>query len=84
MNMTEPLQEENSRLKNTLDHIGAYIFTKDSEGRYTYANQNVCDLFKCSLEELIGKDDTSFFDLEKSNDLRFNDLIVLNEAKEKE
>jgi len=87
-NMSNERDKENDELRSklhalqsTLDHISTYIFTKDLMGRYTYANRKVCDLFNYPLAEIIGCDDSKFFDLEKSNDLRVNDLIVLQEGK---
>ncbi|MDX1398982.1 MAG: PAS domain-containing protein, partial [Oceanospirillum sp.] len=61
-------------LRNTLDHVGAYVFTKDAECRYTYANKMVCDLFGAPLSEIVGKTDDDFFDLELSKQLHGNDL----------
>ena len=64
----------------TLDNVGAYIYMKDMQGRYTYANKMVRDLFNCSLEEIVGKDDSQFFSLEQSNELKINDDIVLQQG----
>ena len=47
------------------------------QGHYTYANKKVCELFGLSLKEIIGKSDENFFSLEQSNDLRENDLSVI-------
>jgi len=68
-------------LENILDHIDAYIYTKDSQGKYTYANQKFCELFNHSLTEIIGADDSKFFDAEKLNDLIANDLLVVKEGQ---
>lgn len=75
------LFEENQRLKFTLDHVGAYVFTKDTEGRYTYANDMVCALFGQPLEHVIGQTDEQFFDLSISDELRQNDLQVLKSGE---
>lgn len=64
-------------LRNTLDHVGAYVFIKDTECRYTYANKMVCDLFGASLSEVVGKKDDDFFDLGLSEQLHDNDLKAL-------
>lgn len=67
-------------LTEILDEVGAYIFTKDCDGYYTYANRLVLELFNVSLSELIGRKDEDFFDLEQSNELRKNDLLVLKKG----
>lgn len=65
-------------LRTVLDQTGAYIYMKDLAGRYTYANQNVQDLFGVSLENIIGRDDSHFFDLEHANQLRVHDRRVID------
>ncbi|PKN10556.1 MAG: hypothetical protein CVU72_00805 [Deltaproteobacteria bacterium HGW-Deltaproteobacteria-7] len=53
---------ENERLQNTiLNNVGAYIYLKDTQYRYTYVNGKVCHLFGVKEDEIIGKDDSSFF-----------------------
>jgi len=82
------IEEENHRLtrriqilQTTLDHIGTYVFLKDTEGRYTYANKLVCELFGFPLEEIVGHDDSKFFSLDISDDIRKNDRIVMERGK---
>ncbi len=64
-------------LEGTLDNVGAYVFTKDREGRYTYANRRVRELFGMTLEEIVGRDDHAFFSGERSSDVWRNDEQVL-------
>jgi PAS domain-containing protein len=75
------LEAELSSLRFALDEIGAYIFTKDINGCYTFANGRVLELFEMTLDQIIGKDDSHFFDLSKSNEIRVNDQIVLSEGR---
>lgn len=74
-------QKELEHLKDILNETNAYIYTKDLDGHYTFANKMVVDLFNISLEDLRGKDDTFFFDLEISRELRENDNLVIKEEK---
>ena len=73
------LQHELDHLRSVFNEMGAYLFTKDLDGRYTYANQAVLDLFGCTLDELQGQDDTSFFSFEDSNAIQQNDRQVLDQ-----
>ena len=73
------LQHELDHLRSVFNEMGAYLFTKDLDGRYTYANQAVLDLFGCTLDELQGQDDTSFFSFEGSNAIQQNDRQVLDQ-----
>ncbi|TAK62437.1 PAS domain S-box protein, partial [Methylobacter sp.] len=65
-------------LQTVIDQTGSYIFTKDTAGRYTYVNQKVQDLFGTSYQNIVGKDDSHFFDLEQINELTVNDRRVID------
>ena len=67
-------------MQTVLDQIGAYIFTKDASGRYLYVNEQVRQLFGVPLEQIIGRDDSHFFDLDQSDELIANDRRVLREG----
>ena len=71
-------------LTTTLDTVGAYIYTKDIQGHYTYANQMVCDLFNRSLNDIVGQSDKAFFDLSTFNELQENDRRVLDHGEHTE
>jgi len=64
--------------EDILDTLKAYVYSKDLDGNYTYANRSVQKLFGADLAGIVGKDDSEFFDLERSNELRANDQEVLN------
>ena len=64
-------------MSELLNNIGAYVFSKDLEGKYTYVNSDVAELFQTTVSNVIGKDDSHFFDLEVSDELRQNDLNVI-------
>ena len=64
-------------LGTILNQVGCYIYMKDRMGCYTYVNENVQDLFSTSLDNIIGRDDRDFFDLEFSNDLKLTDYRVI-------
>ena len=68
---------EAKMLAEVLNNVGAFIYTKNLEGLYTYVNQPVLDLFNKSLEDVIGFDDSHFFDLDLSEQLNRNDQKVM-------
>jgi len=78
---TDGLESQVEALQATLDSLGTYIFTKNLEGQYTYANQMVCELFGYPSEEIIGHDDSKFFSLEHSTEVIENDEIVFQTGK---
>lgn len=74
---TDPLADASA----VLDSLGVYVYTKDRDGNYVYANQPVQELFGHPLAEIVGKDDSAFFDLDRSNDLRRNDDAVMSSGE---
>lgn len=75
------LLTELASMRGLLDEIGAYIFTKDLHGRYTYANRYVLALFGTTLEQTLGRDDREFFDQARSAELWENDRRVLEQGE---
>jgi diguanylate cyclase (GGDEF)-like protein/PAS domain S-box-containing protein len=71
------LQNMLAGLRTAVDDSISYIYIKDLEGHYTYVNQRVQNLFGASYAEIIGKDDSHFFNLGLANQLRINDLSVI-------
>lgn len=51
-------------LKNILklDLANDFIFLKDCNLKYLYANKKFCELFKLDLKDMVGKDDCFLFD----------------------
>ncbi|HEX5841951.1 MAG TPA: PAS domain-containing protein, partial [Pseudomonas sp.] len=74
---TRHLQASEQRLNTILDSVEAYIYIKDEQLRYQYANRKVCELFNKPLEQVIGQTDEAFFDGETASNLHENDRRVL-------
>ncbi len=75
------LLQQLSTLQATLDGVGAYVYTKDMQGRYTYVNQKVCELFNCPSGDIIGQNDSILFSLEQSKELSMNDALVIQQGE---
>ena len=74
---TRHLLTSEERLNTILNSVEAYIYIKDAQLRYQYANRKVCELFGQDLEQVIGKTDDQFFDLDTATNLHDNDRRVL-------
>ncbi|WP_239026959.1 PocR ligand-binding domain-containing protein [Geomonas oryzisoli] len=74
------LRESKLRLDTILDNVGAYIFIKDTQYRYTYANRKVCELFGTPEEKILGKTDAAFFSPESLREIVLSDRPVLEEG----
>ncbi|MDU0457516.1 MAG: PAS domain-containing protein [Geobacteraceae bacterium] len=68
---------EVQRFRKALDHLSAYVYMKDQDLRYIYANKPTLDLFGCSAAELVGCDDSCFFPPDTVASLREIDSRVL-------
>lgn len=81
-NLKEYRQEKTQKhlinsYEQILDHVGAYIYVKDTDCRYVYCNQLTLDYFGVSLEQLKGTSDSDYFTPEVADVLQHNDHKVL-------
>ncbi len=77
----DALRENEKRLNDILDNVGAYIFIKDSQYRYTYVNRAVCDLFHHTKEEIVGKSDSAFFSGPSVDEIMQSDRRVIERGE---
>lgn len=66
------------RFRTALDYVNAFIYIKDCESRYVYANQPCLELLNCTAEELPGSSDSQFFPPETVARLHAVDARVLS------
>jgi PAS domain S-box-containing protein len=71
------LRESEKRLQAILDNSPAFIFLKDTEGRYLYVNPQFGQLTPLAPEQILGKTDDEIFPPEQAAAFRANDLKVL-------
>ncbi|MBS0463883.1 MAG: diguanylate cyclase [Proteobacteria bacterium] len=65
-----------------LDEVGAFVYTTDRQGRYTYANRLVLELLGGhALEYVLGKDISHFFGEAGNAALRETDRRVLEDGE---
>jgi len=61
-----------------LNHVDAYVFMKDAEGRYIfYANSKVCEVMQYPLEEILGHTDAELLSAEAAADIMAFDQQAL-------
>jgi len=78
---TTDTRQQLDDLRAAVDSLGSFIFMKDLQGRYTYVNERVRNLFGLPEEAILGRDDSTFFSLDQSRDLRENDEQVLRQGR---
>ena len=75
------LKQSEERLRTILDEVPAYIYLKDTEGRYQFANAAVRRLWKTGIDGIIGFGDEKFFDAATVATIRRNDRRVLEDGE---
>ena len=77
----QALKESEKLLSDILENVSAYIYMKDMQGRYLFANRLLREWFDAPMEEIVGYDDTKFFDADTAASMRNSDLRVLKDGE---
>ncbi|HEU0188662.1 MAG TPA: diguanylate cyclase [Gallionella sp.] len=75
------LKESEKLLSDILENVTAYIYMKDTQGRYLFANRLLREQFDAPMEEIVGYDDYKFFDAGTAASMRKDDLRVLQHGE---
>lgn len=75
------LEASGQRLLTILDNVDAYIYLKDTEGRYLFANRAVRELWQARMVDIVGQGDEKFFDAGTAANIRSNDERVLRHGE---
>ena len=78
---TRDLRTSETKLAAILDSVGAFIYIKDRDLRYTYANQKLLKGLGLSEAEVIGKVDAELLGIETAREIVRNDHKVLLEGR---
>ncbi|WP_245901298.1 GGDEF and EAL domain-containing protein [Simplicispira suum] len=73
---TQHVRTSEQKLSAILDNAGALVFIKDTDCRYQYVNRQAADLMGCAVADIVGKDDTAFFDDATVQAVQANDRRV--------
>ena len=71
------LTESESMLATILENVSAYIYLKDCNGRYLFANRLCLELWGLPIEKVIGVTDEDLFDSQMAATIREHDRRVL-------
>lgn len=75
------LRENERKLATILENVDAYIYMKDRNGRYLFANRKVRERFGLAEEEIVGYGDEKFFDAATAARIRTGDDQVLKDGQ---
>ncbi len=76
-NAEQALRTSELLYHSLVEIIPQNILRKDSEGRFTFANQRFCKLNNRSIDEIIGKTDHDLFPKNQADKYRHDDLRVM-------
>ncbi len=75
----QSIRENEKLLSDILENVRANIYMKDRQGRYLFANRLLQETFNAPRNEIIGFDDSKFYDATTAASIASNDLKVLQE-----
>ena len=75
------LVESERQLADVMENVETFVYIKDLQGRYLFANRALCESFGVSMGEIVGHDDSKFLDAETVEQLRHHDHIVFTQGK---
>ena len=77
----QALKASEKLLSDILENVSAYIYMKDTQSRYLFANRLLRERFAAPLEEIVGYDDSKFFDADTAASMRKDDLRILKHGE---
>ena len=75
------LRASELKLLTILDSVDAYIYLKDIEGRYLFANRQVRELWGVEIDDIVGFTDAKFFGAATAMAIQQNDRQVIESGK---
>ena len=73
----ELLRANEQKMLTILDNVDAFIYLKDIQGNYLFANRRVRELWQVEMPDIVGYGDEKFFDAATAANIRNNDCRVL-------
>ena len=82
--MGEALQRSESLYHSLVEAMPQGVFRRDLQGRFTFANQNYCNLHGINPKEIIGKTDFDYFPRAAAEKYWRDDLQIMEIGQTKE
>jgi diguanylate cyclase (GGDEF)-like protein/PAS domain S-box-containing protein len=77
----QALKENEKLMTDILENVSAYIYMKDTQGRYLYANRPLREMFNAPIEEITGFDDSKFYDASTAENIKQSDQKILQQRE---
>ncbi|WP_167730621.1 PAS domain-containing protein [Terasakiella sp. SH-1] len=79
--LEKALRESQEKLNSILDNLKARVYIKDRDLKYTYANEELCQVLKTDRASIVGKDDYDLFEPETAVCFRTTDQEVFQKQQ---
>lgn len=73
----ELLAASERKLNTILDNADAFIYLKDRQGRYLFANRALRELWRVGIDDVVGAGDERFYDATTAAIIRVNEMRVI-------
>jgi sigma-B regulation protein RsbU (phosphoserine phosphatase) len=73
----QELRNSESLYHSLVETMPQNVFRKDLQGRFTFANQQYCEHYHCTLQDILGKTDFDFFPKELAEQYTRDDQRVM-------
>jgi diguanylate cyclase (GGDEF)-like protein/PAS domain S-box-containing protein len=74
----ELIAASENKLSTILDSVDAYIYLKDRQGAYLFANRPLRDLWRVDMKDVVGASDERFYDAATAALIRIDERRVLD------
>jgi len=81
MQLDQQLRDSETKYHSLVDHIPQYVFRKDQDSRFTYANEKFCKSVGLTSEQIIGKTDFDVYPPELAQAYVEDDKEVLDTGR---
>lgn len=75
------LLDSERQLADVMENVETFVYIKDLQGRYLFANRALCESFGVPMGEIVGHDDSKFLDDDTVAKLRHHDHAVFTQGK---
>ncbi|HPF55768.1 MAG TPA: PAS domain S-box protein, partial [Clostridiales bacterium] len=79
--MFSQIEFDQTAFRTFIDSSQDFIFLKDENFNHIFLNEKLADYFKVKRNEIVGKSDYEFMDIESANQCRISDQKVIDEKK---
>ena len=79
--LNQTIEDSEANYRSLVDNIPQFLFRKDVDGHFEFANRRFCQSHQQTLEQLIGKTDFDLYERDLAREFRRRDQEVIHNRK---